>query len=94
MICIILILLGEFLKIYWIGVLVIIVIILGLFLAYNLIQQSLDNITEKLKKFIKSNPELKNKMIKVKIGKYGKYILFTVIIPKNQDSDQELLCSK
>ena len=50
-------------------------------------QKILNKITEKLKKFIKSDSEMKTKGIRVKIGKYGKYLSFTAIIPENQGSN-------
>ncbi|OMJ90131.1 hypothetical protein SteCoe_7626 [Stentor coeruleus] len=70
---------GFVFKIYWISIIDLVVAVIGLFLLYNYMKNKLESITIGLKLHIKED-NLEAKSIKTKIGKYGTYIAFRLIL--------------
>ena len=73
--------------IYWIAIIDLLVIILGLFCLYNFMLNRLGFISGQLKEFIKNDNEMKKKGIVVKVGKHGILLSFTVINEPSQSSE-------
>ena len=65
--------------VYWIVVIDLIVLIMGLFCLYNFMLSRLGYISGQLKDFIKKDNEMQKRGITVKVGKYGILISFAVI---------------
>ena len=70
---------GEYFMVYWIVVIDLIVLIMGLFCLYNFMLSRLGYISGQLKDFIKKDNEMQKMGITVKVGKYGILISFAVI---------------
>lgn len=80
---------GFIFKIFWASIIDLIVAVIGLFLLYNYMRNSLEDITAGLKLYIKEY-NLEARSIKTKVGKYGIYITFRLIVAPVTTVAQEL----
>lgn len=70
---------GFVFKFYWAPLIDLFILVFALFFLYNFMRGKLEKITEDLKKHIKEY-NLEAKSIKTKIGKYGRFLSFRLIL--------------